>query len=69
MTSLEEFGNLKLESDVVNSGISMVGVELTPLGDVSLGVWIGGLPGLFDGVAHILHDADQLHGLNVEVVF
>ena len=68
VTSLEEFGYFKIQSNAVKSGVSMVGMELTPLGDVSLRVQIGWLPGPFDSVTHTFHDGDYFHGLNVEVV-
>ena len=48
--------------------MSMVGMELTPLGDAPLGVWIGWLPGPSDSITHTFHDGDYFHRLNVEVV-
>ena len=47
----------------------MVCMELAPLGDVPLGVWIDRLLELSDNIAHNFHDGDNFHGLNVEVVF
>ena len=44
-------------------------MELTPIGDVPLWVWIDGRLGLFEGVAYTFHEGDYFHGLNVEVVF
>ena len=46
----------------------MVGMELTPLGDVPLGVQINRLPGPSDNVTQTFHYGDYFHRLNVEVV-
>ena len=46
----------------------MVGMELTPFGDVTLGIWISQLPEPSDGVTQTFHDGDYLYGLNVVIV-
>ena len=46
----------------------MVCMELTPLGVISLGVWIGGLPRPSDYVAHVFHDVNYFYGLYIKVV-
>ncbi len=43
-------------------------MELTILGDILLGVWIGSLPRPFDYVSHILQDHYTLDWFYIEIV-
>ena len=43
-------------------------MELTSLGSVSLGIWVVGLFGPLDSVAHTFHDSYHFYGLDIEVV-
>ena len=46
----------------------MVGMELTPLGSVTLWIWIVGPLRPSDGIAYTFHDGHNLHGLDIEVI-
>ena len=48
--------------------MAMVNMELTPLGSVSLWIWVVGLPRSSDNVTHTFHNGNHLHGLDVEVI-
>ena len=43
-------------------------MEITPLGSISLEIWVVGLLGSSHGISHAFRDGYYLHGLNVEVV-
>ena len=51
MAFLEKVGNLKAQSDAIQSRMVMVGMEL------QLGIWVVGVFGPLDGVAHTFHDS------------
>ena len=48
--------------------MTVICVELTPLGSVPLGVMVVRLARPFDGVSHPLHDGHDHNRLNIEVV-
>ena len=49
--------------------MTVVSMEFTVLGDISLGVWIVNLPWPLDSIAHGFHDGYTFDGLDIEVVF
>ena len=46
----------------------MVGMELTPLGGVTLWIWVIRLPRPLGGIPYSFHDSYNLHEFDVEVV-
>ena len=68
VTSIKEFDHFESKSNAIKSCMTMVNVELTPRGDVSLGVLIIGLLGPSNSVNHTFHDGYYFHELNIEVL-
>ena len=47
----------------------VIPMEFKILGSIPLRVWVVGLPGPSNRVAHILYDSHALNRLDVEVIF
>ena len=46
----------------------VVGMEFTPLGSVTLWIFVIGILGPFNGVSQTFHDGNYLNRLNIEIV-